>query len=726
MLVMAKLKYTTTLLCATAALLYTANAGAAPDKPNILIILSDDVGYSDTEIFGGEIRTPNLKALADGGRRFTQFYNTARCCPSRASLLTGLYPHQAGVGHMLWNTGYPGYTTHLTSDSVTLAEALGTAGYRNYMVGKWHLSERVPDRADPKGWPLQRGFHSFYGTLQGYGSYYDPATLCRDTTYITPENDPDYKPDSYYYTDALSDNAVKYLQNHTAQHGDKPFLMYLAYTAAHWPLHVPEESMKEYKGKYDAGYEAIYNQRIARMKEMGLLTQVGQVPELPFKWNTVKDKAWEAQRMEAFAATITHMDTGIGRILEQLRASGQLDNTLVMYLQDNGGCDEEFFMIDKAPPNPRPMGADDLQDRTLLPMQTRDGKVVKAGPGVYTGPAESYNGYGPAWAQVSNAPFRKVKKYAHEGGISTPLVVNWPKAVTAANDNLVTAPGHLIDIMPTVLEAAGVHYPAEYNGHRIQPVEGKSLLPLLTGSGSFSRNQPLFWEHEGNRAIRDGKWKLVAAESKPWELYDLDTDRGETNDLAATHPDVATRLATEWNKYADRARVRPLGAHRLREPAPDPAGTSASLVLHTGDVYQRLYAPALSDRGVSITAHIATMAPDGVIVAHGGSANGYSLYMKQGKLHFTVVREKEVFTVSSTPADLKSSVSVSALLDRDGVMTLKVPGQDEARLDAYGPLLLTPNENLTCGFDQATPVGKYEGMFSFQGDISRVELETVK
>lgn len=720
------MKATAILLALPLALAFPA-AGYSAEKtgrPNVLIILGDDIGYSDTSVMGGEIKTPNLEKLASEGRVFTQFYNTARCCPSRASLLTGQYPHEAGVGHMLWPTGYPGYNTHMTSDTVTIAEALHEAGYRTYMTGKWHLSTRNPDEKNPIAWPKQKGFDRFYGTLQGYGSYYDPATLCRDDKYITPENDPEYKPESFYYTDAIGDNAVKFIDEHDEKFADQPFMMYVAFTAAHWPLHVPDDSLAEYKGRYDKGYDAIRQERIGRMKQLGLLDNVGDIEPTVGDWDAVKNKPWEARRMEAFAATITRMDRNIGKILDHLREKGELDNTLVMFLQDNGGCDEEFFMDNKrAPDNVHPMGPNELQERTLPPMQTRDGRVVKTGEGVMAGPADTFIGYGPHWANVSDTPLRKVKKFTFEGGISTPMIIHWPAGMAKADDKWVTAPAHTIDIMPTVLAAAKAKYPETHNGVKIRPEEGTNLLPLVTGKGEFEREHPIFWEHEGNRAVRKGKWKLVADESKPWELYDIGTDRGEMHNVAEQHPDIVKELAAEWDAYAKRAKVQPLGAWRLREREPDPVGTPDEVTLDPGDVYFRKNAPALSNRGISITVELEKPG-DGVMVAQGGSADGYAVYIKDGKVHFAVNRQRQNFEVVS-PIAPDAKGEIKAEMQRDGHATLTVPGQAPVEGEFYSPLLLTPKEGLQCGLDQDSAVGKYEGLNMFHGDMKQVHIKTI-
>lgn len=698
----------------------------APDRPNVVVILADDLGWSDIGAYGSEIRTPNIDSLAGSGKKFTQFYNTARCCPSRASLLTGLYPHQAGVGHMLWPVRYPGYSTRLADDSVTLAEVLREHGYRTYMSGKWHLAERKPDPADPVGWPLQRGFDEFYGTLAGYGSFYDPATLGRGNTYITPVNDPKYTSPNFYYTDAISDNAVMFLQEHKQRYAGRPFFIYVSYTAAHWPIQVPEDSLAEYKGKYDAGYDAIRQARIQKLKQQGLMPDIITPAPTTGDWDAVRNKAYETRRMEAYAAMITRMDEGIGKIIAELDTTGQLDNTLVLYLHDNGGCDEEFFHNNqREPDNVRVMGPDELQTRTLPPMQTRDGKIVRTGEGVMAGPPESFVGYGPGWANVSDTPLRLVKKNTHEGGISTPLIAHWPAGMGDPGGELVATPGHLIDLMPTILEAAGASYPNEFNGHKIQPMEGESLIPLLTGKSTFARKTPLFWEHEGNRAVRRDQWKLVSLSNAPWELYDLSVDRGEMNDLAAERPELARELAALWQDYAERARVQPYGAHRLRSRDPDPTGTPTRLELKAGSSLPREDAPALADAGVRITARIEKVASNGVIVAHGASASGYSLFMHNGRAHFAVRRARELFTVSSEPIAPEGQAVITATLRRDGIATLQINDRDAATADFYGPLLETPAEGLSVGRDDDNPVGPYPKNFPFRGEIEQVIVETL-
>ena len=540
-------------------------AASAKDRPNILLIMSDDMGFSDIGCYGSEIATPNLDALAQGGVRFTQFYNMGRCCPTRASLMTGLYPHQAGVGHMMEDHGAEGYHGRLNKQSVTIAQVMRAAGYNTYMCGKWHVTRDMKPDGDISNWPVQRGFEEFYGTITGGGSFYDPTTLCRQNKYITPENDPEYKPEKFYYTDAISDNAVRFLQQHGAESRDKPFFMYVAYTAAHWPMHALEKDIAKYHGKYDGGFEPIRRARFERMKKLGLIDAKAELSPIAEDWTKTEHKEWNARCMEVYAAMIDCMDQGIGRIIAQLKKDGQFDDTLIFFLQDNGGCAEQMGRTANRPESPKPLkpfGSDDLQPHIWPPMQTRDGRWVRQGPDMMPGPPDTYVAYGRGWANVSNTPFREYKHWVHEGGISTPLIVHWPAGIPKSRDGkLERQPGHLIDIMATCVDVGGAKYPAEFAGEKIKPMQGASLQPAFAGK-SLKREQPICWEHEGNRAIRDGKWKLVAKENQPWELYDISSDRSELHDLSANNSKKAAELAAKWDAWAARSDVLPLGAWR--------------------------------------------------------------------------------------------------------------------------------------------------------------------
>ncbi len=522
--------------------------------------MSDDMGFSDIGCFGGEIQTPNLDGLAANGIRMTQFYNNARCCPTRASLLTGLYPHQAGIGHMMEDRGQPGYRGDLNSQCLTIAEVLRSAGYSTYMCGKWHVTRFAGLRSEKLNWPIQRGFDRFYGTISGAGSFYDPTSLCRQNTFITPENDPEYKPDRFYYTDALSDNAVRFLAQHAKNDAAKPFFMYLAYTAAHWPMHALPEDIAKYKGKYDRGYDALRKERLDRLRAMGICPQDWQLSPTAGDWAAVENKEWELRCMEVYAAMIDRMDQGIGRIIAQLKNTQQLDNTLILFLQDNGGCAEPMgreHPADDPTAAPAPLGPNDLQTKVWPPMQTRDGRWLRRGPGVMPGPEDTYIAYGKGWANVSNTPFREYKHWVHEGGIGTPLIMHWPAGIKRKGA-VDTQPAHIIDIMATCVDLGRATYPKEVEGRKIKSLQGVSLAPVLAGR-MLNRPEPIFWEHESNRAVRSGKWKLVAKADQPWELYDMEADRTEMNNLAARQPDIVKRMTSQWDAWAQRSDVLPLG-----------------------------------------------------------------------------------------------------------------------------------------------------------------------
>lgn len=490
--------------------------------PNVLLILADDMGYSDLGSYGSEIRTPNLDRLAKNGLRFTQFYNAARCCPTRASLLTGLYPHQAGVGHMLGNWRPPAYTNGLNDRCVTVADLLREAGYRTYQVGKWHVGG-MGARAGGGNFPLDRGFDRFYGTAGG-GNYFAPRPLFLDRKPVQPG-------EGYYLTDALSDQAVRFLQEHGRDHAAQPFFLHLCYTAPHFPLHARPEDIARYRGKYRDGWDAVRQRRFARQKELGIVDRRWKLsPRDPVAqpWSETKDREEWDLRMAVHAAMVDCMDQGIGRVMEAVRKLGAEENTLVLFLSDNGASAEYLDSW----PNP-----------------ARGHR-----PGAETGSRESHRCIEVGWANAANTPFREHKMWAHEGGIATPLIAHWPKGIRGAN-RLTRSVGHVVDLMPTLLDVAGARYPATFQGRKLTPLEGRSLAP------AFLRNElpprTLAWEHEGNRAIRRGDWKLVATYRGPWQLYDLKKDRTETVNLAARHPEKVRELANLWQQWADRVGVIP-------------------------------------------------------------------------------------------------------------------------------------------------------------------------
>lgn len=556
-------------------LLALLGTAIAKKQPNIVLIMADDMGYSDIGCYGGEIRTPVLDKLAANGLRYTQFYNAARCCPTRAALLTGLYSHQAGMGLMEGDHGWPGYRGTLNKRCVTLAEALRPAGYSTYMSGKWHVDRNKNPKGDISGWPLQRGFDRFYGTITGAGSFYDPATLCRGNTYITPENDPKYQPNRYYYTDATSDNAVAFISDHCQdpKTKEKPFFVYVSYTCAHWPMHAPDKDVAKYKGAYDKGYHAIREARHRKAIEMGVVDKKWPMSRTAMDWEKFEHKAWDIRCMEVYAAMVEMMDSSIGDIVQELEMQKRLDDTIVIYLQDNGGCAEGYGRRNNSQQAERfkfkPLGKDGLQTKIWPPMQTRDGRFVRTGPETMPGGEDTFVAYGAGWANTSNTPFRGYKHDNYEGGIGTPFIVHWPTGIPKErNGKVVHDVSHLIDLMPTFVEAGGATYPDEHAGEKIQPMEGVSILPTFTGK-TLERKAPLGFEHHGNVALRDGKWKIVAMHRRDqepnWELYDMAADRTEQNNLAAKMPDKVKAMNAAWRAWADRVGVQPYPIPRYQK-----------------------------------------------------------------------------------------------------------------------------------------------------------------
>ena len=534
--------------------------------PNIVLIMADDMGYSDIGCYGGEIKTPVLDQLAANGLRYTQFYNTSRCCPTRAALISGLYSHQTGMGLMEGDRGWPAYRGVINKRCVTIPEALKSAGYRSYMSGKWHLTRHKSPNGDTSAWPMQRGFDRFYGTITGAGSFYDPATLCRGNTYITPENDPVYQPEAFYYTDAINDNAVAFIADHCGDDkvADRPFFLYVSHTSAHWPMHAPEADIAKYRGVYDKGYPATREARYRKAIEMGVIDKKWPMSK-GLDWENFQHKEWDIRCMEVYAAMTEVMDRGIGRIVNELKKQKLFDNTLVIYLQDNGGCAEGYGRANNSHQKDRfkfkPLGRDGLQTKIWPPMQTRDGRFVRTGPETMPGAEDTFVAYGPGWANASNTPFRGYKHDPYEGGIGTPFIVSWPEGIEKQrNGSIVHDVSHLIDLMPTFVELGGATYPKQYDGNRIQPMEGVSLAPTLSGN-SIKRQAPLGFEHHGNLGLRDGKWKIVSMyrrdQPRKWELYDMEADRTELNDLSQKMPEKLKSMVAAWQAWADRVGVQP-------------------------------------------------------------------------------------------------------------------------------------------------------------------------
>jgi arylsulfatase A-like enzyme len=475
--------------------------------------------------------------------RFSQFFNTARCSPSRASLLTGLHPHQTGIGILTDDDGPRGYPGTLNDRCATLAELLAADGYATGMSGKWHLCSDWTEPND--AWPTRRGFEHFYGTLAGAGSYYQPPTLRRGEEDASADAcDP-----SYYYTQAIADDAVSFIRKSAG--GTRPFFSYVAFTAPHWPLHAPEADVTACAGAYDEGWGVLRERRLDRQKREGLLDVDAELstrdPEVP-AWEEVKNRAWWTRRMEVYAAQVELMDRGIGQIVAELERHGALEETVLVFLSDNGACAEELPLGDLARFAAR---------RPLVPARTRDGRSMRVGnrPEVEPGPEDTYASVGRAWANLSNTPFRLYKRWVHEGGIACPFIVHWP-AGRLRGGEILSAPFQLPDFVPTILEITGTPYTGA-DGRELLPLEGESMLPILRGDGAARKDSTLYWEHIGNCSVRRGDEKLVCEHGGPWELYDLSDSRTEEHDLAAERPDRVAELVAEYAAWAARVGVIP-------------------------------------------------------------------------------------------------------------------------------------------------------------------------
>lgn len=507
------------------------------DRPNIIIIMTDDMGFSDLGCYGSEIDTPNVDALASNGIRFTQFYNTARCCPTRASLLTGLYAHQAGMGMMTGDGGedYPAYRGRIMPErTVTIGEVLRSAGYHTITTGKWHVGHEQKE-----WWPWARGFDDSYSCPSGGGFYNTPIhgrRIVRNNKVIYDSEHP--PAEDWYTTDAFTDEGLIYMRN--AAKSGKPFLWYLAYNAPHWPLQAKPEDIKKYRGKYKMGWDKLRERRYARMQELGLIDSKWKLSprdEHVPPWDELSDseKKKQASRMAVYAAMIDCVDQNVGKVVRMLKELDIFDNTLILFLQDNGACAE-------------------------------GGNLGRAHNDAECGTFESYVKYGTCWANACDTPFQKYKKEIHEGGISTALVAHWPIGIPKEiNGEYVHGVSHVIDLMPTCVELAEASYPEKYNGNSIIPMAGKSLVPLLKGV-SFDKERPVFWEHMGNRAVRKGRWKLVSEKGEPWSLFDMTDDRTELNDLSAKMPDKAKALEAIYDAWAEKWQVynKPRGRRRKK------------------------------------------------------------------------------------------------------------------------------------------------------------------
>jgi arylsulfatase A-like enzyme len=490
--------------------------------PNIVVILADDLGFSDLGCYGGEIPTPNLDRLAASGVRSSSFYTTPRCSPTRASLLTGRYSHEVGIGVLTRPVGYRG---SIDPDVPTIATMLSDAGYKTCLAGKWHLAADV--RQPSPSWPTRRGFEEFFGILGGGTSYFNPHAFFSGEEPLSVDAD-----EEFYLTTALTRRAVRFISDAHAEH--RPFFLHLAYTAPHWPLQAPADDVDGQRGRYAAGWDHAREARLARQEALGIFPAAfdaapRDADESP--WSDVEDAEWQQRRMEVYAAQVVALDRGVGEVLDQLDTLGVRDDTLILFLSDNGAEAEELAVGRFLSPH-------------VTPAETRDARPVRIGNAshIEPGPEDTFTSYGRPWANLSNTPFRLYKKWVHEGGIAAPLIVSWPAGGIAAGE-IVHSPQHVVDVLPTIAEATGAAVPPSLAGH--------SLIAELRGhSEPAVAERALFWEHIGHAAVRRDSHKLVRVRGGEWELYDLSVDRAEQHDLAGESPELVGELVAEWQEWA--------------------------------------------------------------------------------------------------------------------------------------------------------------------------------
>jgi len=683
-------------------------------RPNILVILADDLGYSDLGCYGGEVPTPSIDRLAKGGVRFSAFYNSARCCPSRASLMTGLHPHEAGIGSFAqarptkgWGAAYTG---HLLRDTTTLAEILGDAGYSTWMVGKWHMG--IPG-------PIERGFQNYYGFknfLAHSENQWDPEKYARLPEGTEPElSSPKAE---FYVTDVFTDYALEFLRQARAENSKpkapgsraKPWFLYLAHSSPHFPIQAPRESIDRHVDTYRRGWDVLRAERFERQKKLGLVPADASLPPLsevpvdrddiangyPGKpnpsWNSLPADRREdlARRGATFAAMVEHVDRGIGRIIADLEKHGELENTLVFFTSDNGACYEWGpFGFD----GPSRKGTTTLHRGAELERIGQDG---------------THQSYGSGWANLGNTPLNMYKHFCHEGGITSPLIVHWPAGLEA-RAGFIGDPAHIMDIVPTVCEATGVPYPETRGEIDIRPLSGTSLLPACRGESLPER--ALAFEHQKARGLRKGDWKLVWGKRQPdpvrWELYNLKRDRSEQHDLAAEEPEKLQELILEWTMWARRVGAEPF-QHRDDGTAEAPGGGENPPVANTPlGVFCEFEAGGDND---------------GVLLAHGGVEQGYALHLVAGKPAFDV-RVNGVVTRVLSGKRVSGRTKLTATLDKKA-MTLSVNGEEVASKPSPGLIPVQPKDDLSVGRDILSAAGDYDSPNPFGGTIHDFKVTT--
>ncbi len=678
-------------------LLFLTLSLKASERPNVLLILADDLGFSDLSCYGGEIPTPNLDRLATGGAKFSSFYTSARCCPSRASLITGIHPHQAGIGSFTHSKQPPGkglaYKGALLPTCATLAEMLLDDGYSTWMVGKWHMAQPGP---------IGRGFQNYYGYknfLAHSEDQWDSSKYVRLPKSKKPELT---VKDDFYVTDVFTDYSLEFLKQARSQK-EKPWFLYLAHSSPHFPIQAPKESIDRHIETYRKGWDVLRRERFERQKKLGLIRPNAKLPplsEVPVdrddiangfsgkknpKWNDLPADRREdlARRMATFAAMVEHIDQGIGRIITDLEKNGELDNTIIAFLSDNGACYEWG-----------PFGFD---GRSRLGTTTLHVGDQLSG----MGQSGTHSSYGSGWANLGNTPLNMYKHFCHEGGIASPLILHWPKGI-AKTDGYLKTPSHLMDIVPTILEATGAQYPSERNGHQITPVEGTSLFPAITDPKAIP-DRVLAFEHQEARGLRKGDWKLVWGKRQPdeitWELYNLAEDRSEQSNVAENYEQIKDQLVDDWTAWAKRVHANP-------HPVPEPGFVKKPT--------QQSKSPQIAKRPLTIKATVEGQKLHGVVLAQGGKEHGYALHFINGSPALDVRVNGTVTRLKAPPSASGKFVLEAKIQQKKLILT--VNGKS-VTTKSPGLIPVQPKDDLSLGEDSLTSAGIYEAPNRFTGKL---------
>ncbi|MEU2629864.1 sulfatase-like hydrolase/transferase [Kitasatospora sp. NPDC007106] len=700
---------------------WPARTRAREGAPNIVVVLIDDMGYSDIGPFGSEIPTPTLDRLAADGVRLANYHTMPLCSPARAALLTGLNPHRVGYSFVAnADPGFPGYGMEVAGDIPTLAELLHDNGYATYAVGKWHLTRDSASNAadDRSNWPLQKGFDQYYGVLEGLTSLFHPHQLVRDNSPL----DIDELPDGYYYTDDITDQAIAMVKSLRAHDADKPFFLYLAHNAVHGPLQAKPEDLARHRGRYDGGWDELRAARFARQLASGHFPEGTRLPDRNSEaghdvgpWDELTDAQQKlyARYMEVYAAMVDNVDQNLGRLTDTLAALGELDNTIILFTSDNGGTGEGgpegtrsyFSRFVHHPDLPEDWNPDVEREIDLI-----------GGP-------QSLVHYPRGWGMASNTPFRFYKGQTYAGGVRVPFVLSWPAGLPrAADDGGVRGQyQYVTDVLPTLLELAGVERPGNRAGNPVQELDGTSFAAVLRDPGADSTHPEQYCEMTGNRSYYRAGWKLVTLhrpgtpyDDGEWALYDLRTDPTEIVDLSDEHPEIVKELSEAWENAAWRNGVFPLadgsGALALRDPGETRLRRPLTLLAGTPELERYRSSRLISFRSFDIVVDLADhgAADQGVLVSHGDQGGGYSLYVEDGRLRFTYNEYGELHEADGGllgPGPHTLTVEASAVADLKWDFRLLVDGTETGRLPAVHQLIgMAPFQGISVGIDRKSPV----------------------